>query len=55
MAYTGVPHLAIVVEVGVEANTVLPRGLQVDEHGGARVVAGEVDVKLKAAVAVRGV
>lgn len=48
-------HFAVVVEVGVEAHTVAPRGFQVDQRGGVGVVLGEVHVKLKAAVCIWGV
>lgn len=48
-------HFAIIVEVRVKANTVSPCGLQVDQRRGVWIVLGEIHIKLKAAVGVRGV
>jgi len=42
-------YLAVVVEVGVEANRVAARGLQVDVHRVLRVVVREPDVEFEAA------
>lgn len=44
--------LAIVVEVGVEADSAMARGLEVDQHGGLGVVLGEEHVKLEAAIGI---
>lgn len=51
----GQAHLAVVVQVGVEAHGVAPRSLQVDEHGHRRVLRREVHVQHEAAVRVRRV
>ena len=49
----GQAHLAVVVQVGVEAHGVAARGLQVDEHGHGRVLRREIHVEHEAAVSVR--
>ena len=45
-------HLAIVVEVGVEAHCLVAGGLQVDERRGVGIVLGKVHVKLETSVGV---
>lgn len=48
-------HLAIVVEVGVKADAVSPRGLQVDQRWWIRIVLRKINIKLKTAVGIRSV
>lgn len=45
-------HLAVVVQVGVEAYRVVSGRLQVDHHGRVRVVRWEVDVQFETTVGV---
>lgn len=51
----GEAHLAVVVQVGVEAHGVPARRLQVDEHRHRRVLRREVHVQDEAPVRVRRV
>ena len=46
------PYFAIIVEVGVEPDPALARGLEVDQHGSLGVIHWEEHIKLKAAVSI---
>jgi hypothetical protein len=48
-------HLAIIVEVWVEAYASMSSGLEIDQHGGLGVVLGEEHVKLKATISIRSI
>ena len=53
--HTILQHLAIVVEVRVEAHSPMPSGIEVDQHGHLGVVNREEDIKLKTTICIRGV
>ena len=46
-------HFAVVVQIRVEANGVIARGLEIDRRRGSGIFVGKVDVEEKAAVGVR--